>query len=445
MANHDPSNPPATPTRGTAILADRAFDGAGNALLIEPVVIVRDGKIDAMTTHADFENTGDLDVVELPGCTLLPGFIDGHVHLALNAAATSDEVLAEYMNADDLRLAALATENARRCLAGGITTVRDCGGPGTMIQHLRDAIAAAILRGPRILASGMPITTTAGHCHFFGLRADGPDEVRKAVRQLVQDDADWIKVMATGGRMTRNSNIHQPQYTREELDALVSEARRLERRTAAHVLSFEGIRRALDAGIDTLEHCNFQDEHGVWDFDEALVQRIVDTGTHVSITLVGYMRDAYRAWRADPDGSPLPEVLAQRFDMEGALYTRGASVFITSDAGVPQTRFDELYVSAQMAVATHGLDPFTAIASITSRAAQALGIADRVGTLEVGKVADLVAVHGDPTRNVDDLGRITRTFQSGETVAIDGAVIPAQPSEAGPCPPRTVRSGGWLP
>lgn len=436
-----------TPENSYAIVADRAFDGVRHSTVLEPVLFVRNGTIEEVSNLAsvDRERLACMDVVELPGCTLLPGFIDGHVHLVLNAAATSEEVLAEYMDSDDLRLAALATENARLCLAGGITTVRDCGGPGTLIQRLRDAVSANVVRGPRILASGMPITTTAGHCHFFGMRADGPHEVRKAVRQLVEDDADWIKVMATGGRMTRNSNIFQPQYTLEELVVLVDEARRLERKTAAHVLSIEGIRRAVEAGIDTLEHCNFQDAAGSWQLDEQLVEQIVRSGTHVSITLVGYMRDVYRAWLADPVGSPIPEILSQRFSMEGELYDRGASVFITSDAGVPGSRFDELYVSAQMAVATHGVDTFTAIASITSRAAKALGIDGNVGSLEPGKAADIVAIRGDPITNIEDLGSVTRTLKGGTCVARDGAVVPTDPSKAGPRPASHVRRGTWLP
>src|SRR5690606_21168657 len=260
----------AEPTR-TVILADRLIDGVTTSVFEAPVIVIEGERVAAITTRDAWRKESEPPttvVHEFPGGTVLPGLIDGHVHLVLSAGATSAEVLDEYMEADDLRLAAMAIENGHRCLSGGVTTVRDCGGPGTLIQSLRDAIRAGVTRGPRIVASGMPITTTGGHCHFFGLRADGETEVRAAVRQLVEDDADVIKVMATGGRMTRNSNIFRAQYNAAEMTALVEEARRLERLVASHALSIEGIRNSVTAGVDTIEHCNWQDEHGVWDFDE---------------------------------------------------------------------------------------------------------------------------------------------------------------------------------
>lgn len=428
------------------ILADRLIDGRGGPPLDAPVVVLNGDRIERITTHAEWRPTRNEEtrVEEFPGMTLLPGLIDGHVHLAFSAGDTSEDVLAEYMDADDLRLAAMASENARRCLAGGVTSVRDCGGPGTMIQSLRDAIAAGVTRGPRVLASGMPITTTAGHCHFFGLRADDADEARKAVRRLVQDDVDWIKVMATGGRMTRNSNILRAQYSTDELRAIVAEARRLERRVAAHVLSTEGIRNSVDAQVDTLEHCNWQDGEGGWAFDEDVLAKIEAQGTHVSITLVGYMRDAYLAWRDDPDGAPLTPVLERRFALEGEMFARGLNAFITSDAGVPGSRFDELYLSVAVGVAWLGLDALTGIAAVTSRAASALGVDDRVGTVQAGKLADLLVVRGDPTRDVAALRAPHRVYQGGQVVAVDGAVLPADPRRLGSLPASTVRMGRWL-
>ena len=425
------------------ILADRLIDGSGAPPLDAPVVIVNGERIERITTHAEWQpgREDDVRVEEYPGMTLLPGLIDGHVHLSFSAGGSTDDVLAEYMDADDLRMAAMASENARRCLAGGVTTVRDCGGPGTMIQSLRDAIAAGVTRGPRVLASGMPITTTAGHCHFFGLRVDDANEARKAVRKLVQDDVDWIKVMATGGRMTRNSNIYRAQYSTDELRAIVAEARRLERRVAAHVLSTEGIRNSVDAEVDTLEHCNWQDGEGGWSFDEAVLAKIEAQGTHVSITLVGYMRDAYLAWRDDPEGAPLTPVLERRFALEKEMFARGLNAFITSDAGVPGTRFDELHLSVAVGVAWLGLDALSGIAAVTSRAARALGVDDRVGTLEAGKLADLLVVRGDPTRDIAALATPHRVYQGGQVVSVEGAVLPADARRLGPLPPSTVRTG----
>lgn len=435
-------------TRRTVILAARLIDGDRTDVLTDPAVIVEGDRIAAVTTRDEWrtrEDASEFDVHEYPGGSVLPGLIDGHVHLVLSAGATSDEVLAEYMESDDLRLAAMAIENGHRCLSGGVTTVRDCGGPGTLVQSLRDAISAGVTRGPRIVASGMPITTTGGHCHFFGLRADGEAEVRKAVRQLVEDDADVIKVMATGGRMTRNSNIFKAQYTAEEMRVLVEEARRLERLVASHALSLDGIRNSVTAGVDTIEHCNWQDEHGVWDFDEEILGAMATHGTHVSVTLVGYMRDAYAAWLADPDGAPLTPILERRFALEGEMFARGLNAFITSDAGVPGSHFSELHRSAAVAVGWLGLDPLTAIAAVTSRAAEALGVSDTVGSVAAGKLADLIVVNGDPTTRIEDLGALRATYLGGERVVVDGAVLPSDPRAIGPRPRALRRRGGWLP
>lgn len=446
-ANHDASKDSDAALARRVILADRLIDGSGRAVRADAAVVIVGERIVEVTTQDAWRSRSDADafeVDEFPGGTVLPGLIDGHVHLVLSAGRTADEVLAEYVESDDLRLAAMAIENGHRCLSGGVTTVRDCGGPGTLIQSLRDAIAAGVTRGPRVVASGMPITTTGGHCHFFGLRADGEAEVRKAVRQLVEDDADVIKVMATGGRMTRNSNIFRAQYTAAEMTALVEEARRLERLVASHALSIEGIRNSVTAGVTTIEHCNWQDSGGVWAFDDDLLDLMARQGTHVSVTLVGYMRDAYSAWLADPAGAPLTPILKRRFELEGDMFARGLNAFITSDAGVPGSHFSELHRSAAVAVGWLGLEPLAAIAAVTARAAEALGVDANVGTVEAGKLADLIVVRGDPAERIEDLGSLTATYLGGERVVFDGAVLPTDPRRIGPRPLSLRRRGGWL-
>lgn len=430
------------------ILAGRLLDGVSRTVVTDPAVVVEDGVIVDVLSRSDYEaryGSVSHEVHDFPGGTILPGLIDGHVHLSFSALPTAAEVLAEYNESDDLRLIAMSIENGHRCLSGGVTTVRDCGGPGTMIQALRDAIGAGVTRGPRVVASGMPITTTGGHCHFFGLRADDQSEVVKAVRQLVEDDADVIKVMATGGRMTRNSNIFKPQYSAAELTALVDEARRLERKVASHALSLEGIRNSVVAGVDTIEHCNWQNEDGVWDFDEELLQQLAEQGTHVSITLVGYMRDAFSAWRADPEGAPITPILKRRFELEAEMFDRGLNAFISSDAGVPGSHFAELHRSAAVAVGWLGLEPHVAIEALTSRAAKALGVFDDVGSIEAGKLADLIVVNGDPIADIESLGALRATYLGGERVVVDGAVLPTDPRRIGPRPAKTRRSGSRYP
>lgn len=414
--------------------------GTSRVVIEDPVVIVEDDTIVAI--EREIPSTTRLDTLyEFPGATLIPGLIDGHVHLAFSASDSAEAMMEEYLVADDFRIAALAAENARRCLAAGITTVRDCGGPGTLVQSLRDAVAAGITAGPTVLASGMPITTTAGHCHFFGLRADSEQGVRRAVRQLVQDDVDWIKVMLTGGRLTRHSNILRAQYSLSEARALTEEARRLQRPVAAHVLSIEGIRIGVEAGVTTLEHCNWLDPEGALRVDDALMQDIARQGIHVSITIVGFMRQALLDHLADPASNPVPDSLRERHQVEGDMFRRGLNAFVTSDAGVPGCHFDELHLSLAVAVAWLGLDSHTALEAVTIRAARALGIDDRVGSLEVGKLADLVAIRGNPIQDIMAVGDVAAVFRHGRLVAQDGAVFPPNPrGVARPPVPRHPRA-----
>jgi imidazolonepropionase-like amidohydrolase len=429
-----------TSTGRYSIHADRLIVGTGGVVIDNPVLVVEGDTIAAIEQGRATTLAVD-HTYEFPGATILPGLIDGHVHLAFSAAESADGLMEEYLGADDLRLAALAAENARRCLAAGITTVRDCGGPGTMIQSLRDAIAAGVTAGPTVYSSGMPITTTAGHCHFFGLRADNEQEVRRAVRQLVQDDVDWVKVMLTGGRLTRHSNILRAQYTPSEARALVEEARRLNRPVAAHVLSVEGIRLGVEAGVTTLEHCNWLDPEGMLRVDEQLIDEIARQGIHVSVTIVGFMRQALLDHLNDPIGNPVPDGLRERHRIEGDMFRRGLNVFVTSDAGVPGCRFDELHLSLAVANAWLGLDCRTALEAVTIRAARALGIEAQVGSLEVGKLADIAVVRGDPTQDLMAVGDVAAVFRGGRLAAQNGAVYPPDGhGVARPPVPRLPRS-----
>jgi imidazolonepropionase-like amidohydrolase len=316
----------------------------------------------------------------------------------------------------------MAAENARRCILGGVTTVRDCGGVGTITQRLRDMIAADRLVGPRVLSSGMPITTTAGHGHFFGLRADGIDEVRKSVRRLVEDGVDFVKVMATGGRITSGSNMHALQYDQAALDTIASEAHRLFRRVAAHVLGTDGIAACVRAGIDTLEHCRWQDPDGSYRYEEGTLAEMESQGTYVSLTMAGNIRDLLDLKRADPNGFAPGIVEAERFRTESDMVRRGLNTFVTSDAGVTRCRFDEFAQSVACVVEFLGVDPVAAVAHATGRAARALGIDHEVGTLEEGKVADILIVDGDVANDIDALARVRTVVRSGRIVAEGGAV-----------------------
>lgn len=411
----------------TVLTADWLVDGTGRPETQGPAVVVRDGKIEAVLDRETWRDhvPESVTLLEFEGATLMPGMIDGHVHLVMSAADTTPTLLEDLDGVPLHELAFRSAENARRCLGAGVTTVRDCGGTGTLTQSLRDAINAGLIEGPRILSSGMPVTTTAGHCNFLGLRADSSEEVRKAVRELVESRVDFVKVMASGGRITSDSNIFALQYSEQDLELLCAEAHRLSRRVAAHVLFSEGIRACVNAGVDTLEHCRWQDPAGHFDYNESVLGRIEQQGTFVSLTMAGNIRDLLALRRSSPGKFALGEVERERFRTEADMVRRGLNTFVTSDAGVTRTKFDQFYLSVACACEFLGLAPTEAVEHVTSRAAQALGIAHDVGTIEPGRIADLVVVHGDVSKDVDSLKDVHLVVKGGRVVAKDGAVIAA--------------------
>ena len=361
------------------------------------------------------------EVLDWSGQTVLPGLIDCHVHLVFSAGANPlRDVLAE----DDRALLLRAAQNARQALAAGITTVRDLGGRGGVTLTLRDAIAAGLVPGPRVLAAGAPLTITGGHCHFLGLEADTAEEVRKAARWQLKVGADCLKLMATGGRMTPGTNVRQPQYGVEELRAAVAEARRAEKTIAAHAIGTPGIRNAVAAGVDTIEHCSWVGPQAGLEFDERVAAEMAERGIYVDATL------SPLASIATVDPSLLTAGQREHLQLreEQLGYHRraralGVQFIAGTDAGVICTPFDRLADEIALLASLVGLSPLEAIHAATGRAARALGIAGEVGTIEVGRRADLIAVDGDPLRDLGALKRVRAVVQGGRLVARDGRVL----------------------
>jgi imidazolonepropionase-like amidohydrolase len=361
------------------------------------------------------------EVLDWSGQTVLPGLIDCHVHLVFSAGANPlRDVLAE----DDRALLLRAAQNARQALAAGITTVRDLGGRGGVTLTLRDAIAAGLVPGPRVLAAGAPLTITGGHCHFLGLEADTAEEVRKAARWQLKVGADCLKLMATGGRMTPGTNVRQPQYGVEELRAAVAEARRAEKTIAAHAIGTPGIRNAVAAGVDTIEHCSWVGPQAGLEFDERVAAEMPERGVYVDPTLIPVKIAA--------SGDPALLTPAQRENVairtEVLGYHRrmlalGVQFIAGTDAGVARTPFDILPLELQLLVEEIGLTPVEAIHAATGRAAKAIGIGAQVGTIEPGRRADLLVVDGDPSADITVLQRPGVVLQAGRVVARGGRLV----------------------
>ena len=386
------------------------IDSTGRPPLRDAVIVVEDGTIKAVREGDDlFPEEEHAELLDARGRTVLPGLIDAHVHLTFNEEQTC---VPQLLEAPDTTLVLYAVRNAQSALCAGVTTLRDCGDRGGVTFSLRDAVEEGVLAGPRIVASGPPITTTAGHLHYIGIEADTFDELRKAVRSLVKAGSDFLKICGTGGGMTPGSNVRAAQYSAEELGEVVRDAHRLERRVATHVHGTEGIRNAAIAGIDSLEHCSWLGRTDGHECDDEVIRMIVDKGLYICHTIAGQRRVSEAdVERTQKQGPGIPWLFHRK------AFDAGAKFVIAGDDGVPGTPFRDFPRSLEVAVKQMGLSPMDAIRSATAVAAEMLGLSHEIGTVEVGKRADLFLVDGEPFEDIAALRRVEWVMRNGEIVA----------------------------
>lgn len=400
------------PSTPEVLLASRVLAGAG----LDPIdrgAVVVDGTTIAWVGPAAGlpSDYADAPSRDLGGVTLMPGLIDAHVHLAFDGGPTP---VARMMAEDDTQQVALMLNSARQLLSVGVTTARDLGARGRTSMVVRDAIADGDARGPRILAAGAAITVTGGHCWFMGAEVDSPDEMRTMVRQLHKDGADWIKVMSTGGNMTPGSAPWHAQFSEAELAIAVDEAHRLGKGVAAHAHGVEGIRRALAAGVDTLEHCSFQTETAMGQVDPDLADAIAASDSYVSPT---------SSFRTTEFRKLIPGLgLAV-----GELFRRGAKVIMSTDAGIDNVPHHG-FIGGLEALHSNGLPIQEVLLAATSRAATALRLDGVTGHLSEGLDADLIAVSGNPLQDLSALRSLRLVKSRGTDFHPD--VLP----EIGPLP-----------
>ena len=389
-----------------AIQGGSIINGKGEIPIPNGMILLDGNRIEAVGSRDSLPIPRDAEVIDLGTATLLPGLIDTHVHLVMNAMEDCVTSLARKSAVESVVEAA---GNARRALRGGVTTVRDCADVFGVTLTLKRAIDAGELEGPRILACGLPITTTAGHLHYMGISADSKEEVLKAVRTVATMGVDWVKVCATGGGLTPDSNVRRAQYSAETLTALVQDAHRLGRKVAAHAHGTEGIMNCAIAGTDSIEHCSWMGEEEGHRYDENAVDLIRKKGLYVSHTITGP-----RTASPEEVEELLNSELGERFALLRRTLEEGVRMVISSDAGVIDTRFEDFTGGLVIAVQCCGFSPMGAIIASTSRAAEMLDLENQVGSLEPGKRADILAVDGNPLQDISAIRRIVGVFKDGE-------------------------------
>src|SRR5215469_5810237 len=334
---------------------------------------------------------------DYPAATILPGLIDCHVHLGLDGGPAPVARLRSETSEQQL---VLMLRSARQLLGVGVTTARDLGGRSYLSVAVREAIAAGLARGPRLLVAASPITVTGGHCWFMGGEADSHDDLRRIVRTHHKHGADLIKVMSTGGFMTPGSAPWYAQFSAEHLAVIVEEAARVGKPVAAHAHGIEGIRRAVEAGVTTLEHCSFVTETNERRFSEDLAAEISEKGVYVCPTV-----NVNAPYVAKLTGIAVGQHLP-------AMHEMGVRLIAGTDAGIDNTPHHQFLGGLESLVAL-GLRPESVLAMATTEAAAALGVDDVTGRLAPGHEADLLVVDGDPTTDISALGRLRRVIARG--------------------------------
>jgi imidazolonepropionase-like amidohydrolase len=390
----------------TAYLNGRIIDGLGKAYA--GYVIVDDDKFAEVGQGSPPALGDDVKQVDLKSKSILPGLIDCHVHLRSDGLA---DPRAQQAGDTDAVALLRSARNARRSLEAGITTIRDCGSRGGIDFALRTGSQQGLCPTPRLVLSGLIICMTGGHGWQFGHEADGPDAVRQAARTQIKLGADNVKLIASGGILSPGSEIGAPQFTVEEMRAATEEAHAAGKISCAHAHGAIAIKNAVRAGVDSIEHGYLIDDEGIQlmlDHDtylvatSAAVRNVVKYGT-----AAGVRPDVVRKAQS---------AIEQHIAGFKRAYKAGVKLAMGTDTGVPYTQhgnnLDELSYLVEM-----GLTPHEAISASTISAAKLLKMADRIGSIETGKLADFIIVDGDPIADIGilrDKNRITNVAIGGQ-------------------------------
>jgi imidazolonepropionase-like amidohydrolase len=395
------------------------IDGASNTPYENACIIVAGSEIvyNGKPDDKIFKKYPDADLFDLQGMTLMPGLIDTHVHLSLHG---SPDYFNQQMIMESPTLAALkAVKKVQRIIESGFTTIRTMGDKGQLDIAMKTAIEQGDIIGPRIRASGNCLTITGGHGDMFpahvdiqgmGRIVDGPVEARKAAREQIKAGADNVKLMATGGGMSPGPPT-VAQLTIDEMQAAVEEAVKYDKTTAAHAIGTDGIKNALKAGVRTIEHGSFLDEEGI--------DLLLDKDAYLVPTLA-----AFKTLKYGKEGG-VPEFTIEKVQYFQTAHTKnlkkamaaGVKIAVGTDAGTPFNYHGESAYELECLVA-NGFSEMQAIQAATRMAAEALMLQD-IGTIEKGKIADLIVLDGNPLKDIkilQEIDKIKMVMKEGKLI-----------------------------
>lgn len=387
----------------TVILAPRLFDGVETVVDGGAAVVIENGAIAYAGARASMPSAEGAEIVEFADATILPGLIDAHVHLTMDGSA--DPV--SKTRTDPVPIATMrALHSAENHILRGVTTVRDCGSQAYIAVHLAEAVRSGwVTRAPRILACGPVICITGGHGSFVGIEADGADAVRQAARTVLKNGADFIKVIATGGVLTKGTNAVAAQMEADELAAAVAVARHAGVRTTTHAHANAGIRLALQAGIDSIDHASY--------IDDETIDMFRKTGACYVPTLISSVcqmehLDEIPAYIAEK----IQKHIGHELDSVNRLIAAGIPLAGATDGGTPFNSHGNL--PKQLALLhRHGLSRLEALRAGSHGSARVMGIDGLTGRLVHSLAADVLVVQGNPLDDLDCLQDVRAVWRDG--------------------------------